>query len=88
MNEQTWHYEARIVKYHEEQILTVVRDITKRKSAEQALRENQTLLKTIMDNCPAIVFLKDSEGRYLYVNSRFELLVVFTPGAGPRKDRF
>ena len=79
VNDQTRHYEARIVKYQEGQILTVVRDMTKRKSTEQALRENQTLLRTIMDNCPAIVFLKDPEGRYLYVNSRFQLLVCLPP---------
>ena len=79
VNEQTRHFEARMVRYNDEQILTLVRDVTKRTCAEQALRENQTLLKTIMDNCPALVFLKDREGRYLYVNSRFEVLARLPP---------
>ena len=79
MNEQTRHFEARMIRYQDEQILTMVRDITARKNAEESLRENQTLLKTIMDNCPAIVFLKDPEGRYLYANLRFKILAHLSP---------
>src|SRR6185503_4442898 len=75
VNEQTRDFEARMIRYNDSQILTMVRDITERKNAEQALRENQSLLKTIMDHSPAVVFLKDREGRYLYVNSRFKVLV-------------
>ena len=78
-DEQTRHYEARIVKYNQDQILTLVRDITERKNSEQSLRESQNLLTTIMDNCPAIVFLKDREGRYLYVNSGFEVMAHLPP---------
>ncbi len=75
VKEQTRHFEARMIHYDDDRILTMVRDITESKNAEQSLRENQTLLKTIMDNCPAIIFLKDREGRYLYTNSRFKTLL-------------
>ncbi|TMA11007.1 MAG: PAS domain S-box protein, partial [Deltaproteobacteria bacterium] len=50
----------------------ITRDITERKQAEEALRQSQTLLKTFMDNCPSMIFLKDTEGRYLYTNPEFE----------------
>ena len=59
--------------------LAYIRDITDRKRAEEALRQSQALLKTIMDNCPAIIFLKDTEGRYLFANQEFERLT--RPGA-------
>ena len=54
--------------------LGYIRDITDRKRAEEALRESQALLKTIMDNCPAMIFLKDTQGRYLFANQEFERL--------------
>jgi PAS domain S-box-containing protein len=60
--------------------LGYIRDITDRKRAEEALRESQALLKTIMDNCPAMIFLKDPQGRYLFANQEFERLT------GPRVE--
>ncbi len=48
------------------------RDITLRKQVEQELRESRALLQAVLDNSPAIVFLKDLDGRYILVNRRFE----------------
>jgi PAS domain S-box-containing protein len=47
-------------------------DITEHKRAEQALRENQSHLQAILDYCPAMIFLKDLDGRYLQVNRELE----------------
>ena len=49
-------------------------DITERKRAEDALRESEAWLKSIADHSPALICLKDIEGRYLFVNERFEWL--------------
>jgi PAS domain S-box-containing protein len=46
-------------------------DITERKYAEQALRENQQLLQLVMDNIPQSVFWKDKNLTYLGVNQAF-----------------
>src|SRR5438477_12832878 len=51
--------EARVV-----QVETTLVDITDRKRAEKALRESEARLKAIMDNSPAMIFLKDTQGRY------------------------
>ena len=48
------------------------RDTTRRKHAENALRESEGRLKAIMDNSPAAIHLKTPAGRYLTVNKRFE----------------
>ena len=48
-----------------------ITDLTERKRAEQALRESQQLLQTIIDNALAVIYVKDLQGRYLLVNSRF-----------------
>ncbi len=47
-------------------------DITERKRAEVALQKSEARLQAILDFSPAMIFLKDSEGRYLHVNRRFE----------------
>jgi PAS domain S-box-containing protein len=52
----------------------LLRDISERKQSEQALRESETRLAGVMDNSPSMIFLKDVEGRYLYVNPEFEKL--------------
>ena len=49
-------------------VIEYVRDITERKRAEKALRESQRRFTAFMDHVPAAVFIKDAEGRTLYVN--------------------
>jgi PAS domain S-box-containing protein len=49
-------------------------DITERRQAEEALRDSEARLRAILDHNPAPVFIKDTEGKYVHVNSRFEEL--------------
>ncbi len=44
-------------------------DITKRVLAEQALRRERKLLRTLIDMLPFRIFIKDREGRYLLSNA-------------------
>jgi PAS domain S-box-containing protein len=53
----------------------VLIDIETRRVAEQAVRDSETRFRTMMDNSPAIVFVKDLDGRYLLVNRRCEALL-------------
>lgn len=47
-------------------------DITERKRAEQALAEKEIRLRTLVQSIPDLVWLKDSEGVYLFCNPMFE----------------
>ena len=49
-----------------------------RRRAEEALRESEKRLQAILDNSPALIFLKNTEGRYLYVNPQFANLTPLT----------
>jgi PAS domain S-box-containing protein len=50
------------------------RDLTERKRSEEELRATQAFFNSFMDNSPAVAFMKDTEGRYVYVNKPFERL--------------
>ena len=51
----------------------ISRDITARKRAEEALREREAFLQTLLNAIPIPVFYKDREGRYLGFNRAFEV---------------
>lgn len=46
-------------------------DITERKLAEEALSRKQRYQRALLDNFPFVVWLKDTESRFLAVNSTF-----------------
>jgi PAS domain S-box-containing protein len=52
----------------------IVRDVTDRKRAEEALRESEQRLLAIVDNTTALIFIKDLELRYVLVNREYERL--------------
>ncbi len=50
----------------------VITDITERIAIENELQRNERALQTVLDNCRAVVFLKDRQGKHLLVNSFYE----------------
>jgi PAS domain S-box-containing protein len=49
----------------------IVENIAERKRVEEGLRESETRLQAFFENSPNLIFLKDRQGRYLYVNREF-----------------
>ena len=52
--------------------------VTDRKRAEDALRRSQQLLRDVADNTTAVIYVKDADGRFLFINRRFEQLFHLT----------
>lgn len=50
------------------------RDVTERRLAEDAIRASEENLQKIIDGSAAVIFAKDLEGRYLFINARYEKL--------------
>jgi two-component system, cell cycle sensor histidine kinase and response regulator CckA len=55
-------------------ILLGMDDITERRRAEAALRESEQRFAAFMNNTPAVAFMRNESGRYVYVNRAFELV--------------
>jgi len=47
------------------------KEIAERTQAEKAIRASQNLLRDIVDNSAAVIYVKDLEGRYSLVNRRY-----------------
>jgi PAS domain S-box-containing protein len=52
----------------------VTRDLTERQLANAHIRESEARLQAFMNHSPSIIFIKDLEGRYQYVNDQFTRL--------------
>jgi PAS domain S-box-containing protein len=52
-------------------IIGVALDSTERKRAEEQIRKSKTELQEVLDNSPALIYMKDQAGRYTFVNRRW-----------------
>ncbi|MEZ4644065.1 MAG: GAF domain-containing protein [Chloroflexota bacterium] len=53
------------------QFVAIISDITEQKQREEAARQNETLMRTIIDSTPDWIFVKDTEHRYRMVNKGY-----------------
>ena len=55
------------------------RSVEEARAYRETLRRSEERLQALMDNAPALIYLKDLEGRYLLMNSRCEAYLGLTP---------
>jgi PAS domain S-box-containing protein len=48
--------------------IAVCRDITERRQAENSLEQERNLLRTLIDNLPDCIYVKDAQGRFIAAN--------------------
>jgi PAS domain S-box-containing protein len=69
------HVRAEVIRDEAGQPIHAVshlQDVTDRKRSEEALRDSERKLRSIIDNTPAVVYVKGRDYRYQLVNSEFE----------------
>lgn len=64
------------------------RQIVERERAQDQVRIRDRQLRGILDNAPAIIYLKDREGRYILMNRQFEENFPHGNVTGKRDDEF
>ncbi len=53
----------------EQSIYAMARDITDRKCTEESLQQTNSILRSVIESTPDVIFVKDIQGRYAIVNS-------------------
>ena len=73
---------AELVDMHGERcILAYIADITERRKAEKALHDSETLLRTVVDEIPEPIILKDENANFVLCNKSVADLYGTTPEA-------
>lgn len=57
-----------------------VQDITDRKQLEEELRESEERFRAFMNNSPAVSWIKDEQGRYIYLNENYKKILAVKLG--------
>ena len=69
-------------------IIESCRDVTERKRAEDALAQDRNLLRTLIDNLPDCIYVKDTQGRFIAANlATARLMGAADPERSARQDR-
>ncbi|HEY4650617.1 MAG TPA: PAS domain S-box protein [Pontibacter sp.] len=70
----TRHYEGRIVKYSEDEVLAIIRDTTEERKAALAAKENSDFIRLVMDSSPSLIYVKDGKGNFKLANQELAKL--------------
>ncbi|MHB8763265.1 MAG: PAS domain-containing hybrid sensor histidine kinase/response regulator [Deferrisomatales bacterium] len=61
---------------------SIVRDVSARRAAQQALRESEARFRTVVENAEAVIFVVDAEGRFQLSEGRALARLGLAPGQG------
>ena len=88
LDERRRHYEARIVASGPDEVVMIVREITARKEAQEALEAERDLIRTIVDTAPSLFCGVDPDGRVIRFNRALERLSGLPDGDATRGRPF
>lgn len=68
-------YESRMVRCSDDEVISIVRDITDRKRAEESLRENEERFRAIFESAAVGIAISDANGDRLGVNPALQKML-------------
>jgi diguanylate cyclase (GGDEF)-like protein/PAS domain S-box-containing protein len=62
-------------------VISVLRDVTESKKAEERFRESEERYRTLVEQVPAVIYINPSEGSHLtlYISPQIEAMLGYTP---------
>jgi PAS domain S-box-containing protein len=72
-------FEARFLPFGEDQVVTVVRDVTDRKGAERALQRSEEHFRALIENGSDLISILDEEGRFRYNSPSVKRILGYDP---------
>ncbi len=69
---ETIYEEARIAPLENDEVLVLVRDITERYQAEQAVRDSEEKFRQLAENIRQVFFILSAQGEMLYISPAYE----------------
>ena len=72
------HFEVTAFRPAPHQFACIFQDTTERKQAEEALRKERALLKSIVDHIPVMITRYDPAANMMYLNREFEKIIGWT----------
>ncbi|WP_190303510.1 PAS domain S-box protein [Pseudanabaena sp. UWO311] len=78
INGQIQYEEVQIVKINDQEVLTIIRNISDRKKSEEALRESEMRFRSVFDNAAVGISVAALEGKHLAVNQSLCQMLGYT----------
>jgi PAS domain S-box-containing protein len=78
INGQIQYEEVQIVKVNDQEVLTIIRNISDRKRSEEALRESEMRFRSVFDNAAVGISVAALEGNHLSVNQALCQMLGYT----------
>jgi len=73
------HFEARVVASGENEVMAIVRDITRRKQMEESLRCSEERFRSLIENATDLITILDEKGQFTYSSPAVERVIHFPP---------
>ena len=74
-NQERWFLLKAVAATDKKGCMVLKFDVTEKKSAEEKNIINEAILKSLIDNSPALIYIKDMSGKYTHVNKMFEQII-------------
>ncbi|MBW3544578.1 MAG: PAS domain S-box protein [Bacteroidetes bacterium] len=73
--DDTKYFQTRVVKYNEEVVLVISRNVTEERRAIHELKEKKDFIQLVFDTSPNLLYVRDTEGKMVLLNQAYASLM-------------
>lgn len=72
LDQERWFLLKAVAPLDKKGCMVLKFDVTEKENAEEKSKLNEAILKSLIDNSPALIYMKNMSGKYTHVNKKFE----------------